>query len=418
MELRLLQGRRALQKIRIRYLLLLRVSRLGVVVWITGWCFPAQSRGKMTDGGIASTKPPLTPPAAWNRSCLQPLYAVGRTASLARPKYRSLDRRRFAKGRSEYNSSSCMPAILPSDCRDPRHPTSWFWTADGPPTGRLCGWVEPLAFVESTWGNRLSRKKEDIPSHLSRALTSSPSDKDRIIQETLPIVTSIQCPSVVFVTLCLHLTRRPDHNTAVAPCNLTVNDHEIRVMLMCCYPQCGLGPDAPEGGSSCLVPCCTQYEFLLRAREVNHPRLVGLKIACAAPFSEVVPYCEELTGVYPSLVPSRPSAVLGTVLDIFLRRVDPPRATDVKGKIPVRRANRLSATELKMDLPARGLGPLCTTASGDRMTSASRLPATTTRAPPSIGGVDVGVRIPLCEYGLVRRTPVRVRRLNFFQNHL
>ena len=46
------------------------------------------------------------------------------------------------------------------------------------------------------------------------------------------------------------------------------------------------------------------------------------------------------------------------------------------------------------------------------MTSASRPPATTMRAPLSVGGVDVGIRIPLCEYGLVRRIPVTVRRLN------
>ena len=203
MKLRLPQERRALQKIRIRYLLLRRVSRLGVVVWITGWCFPAQGRG--TDGGIASAKPPLTPPAAWNGSRLQPLYTVGRTVPLAPPKYRSLDRRRFAKSGSEYNSSGRMPAILPSDCRDPRHPTSWVWAADGHPTGCLCGWVEPLAFVESTWGNRLSGKKEDMPSHRSRALTSSPSDEDRIIQETLTIMISVWCPCVVRMTLCLHL---------------------------------------------------------------------------------------------------------------------------------------------------------------------------------------------------------------------
>ena len=106
-------------------LVLLFHPRLGVVVWFTGWCFPAQSRG--ADGGIASTKPPLTPPAAWNGSRLQPLYAVGRTVPLARPKYRPLDRRRFAKSGSGCNSPGCMPAILPSDCLDPRHPTSWVW---------------------------------------------------------------------------------------------------------------------------------------------------------------------------------------------------------------------------------------------------------------------------------------------------
>ena len=108
----------------------------------------------------------------------------------------------------------------------------------------------------------------------------------------------------------------------------------------------------------------------------------------------------------------RPSAVLGTVSGIFLRRVDPPRVTDVKGKIPVRRANRLRATELKRDLPARRLGPLCTAASGDRMIPASRPPLVTTRAPPSIGGVDVGVRISLCVYDLTRRIPVGMRRIN------
>ena len=221
-------------------------------------------------------------------------------------------------------------------------------------------------------------------------------------------MTSIQCPSVVFVTLCLHLTRRPDHNTAAAPCNLAVNDHEIRVMSMCYYPQCSLGPDTPERNSSCIVPCYLTSKFVSRVRGADHPCLVGLLIVrtCAAPFSE------EFTGVPLFPMFSRPSAVLGTVLDIFLRRVDPPRATDVEGKIPARRANRLRATELKRDIPVRRLGPLCPTASGDRMISASRPPSVTTRTPPSIGGVDIGVRIPLCGYDLTRRIPVRIRRLN------
>ena len=146
-----------------------------------------------------------------------------------------------------------------------RAPISWLRVNLAPHDCYLYGREGFLECVRAIRGPRLPEKKFEVCYSGSPVSTPSLSAKDGIIQETLPIMTSIQCPSVVFVTLCLHLTRRPDHNTAAAPCNMAVDDHELKVMLMCCYPQCGLGPDTPEGGSSCLVPCCTQYEFPLRA---------------------------------------------------------------------------------------------------------------------------------------------------------
>ena len=323
----------------------------------------------MTVGEMASTKPPLSSSVAWNRSRLQPLYTVGKPASLVLQKHRSLNRRSFAKKRSEDTSSGCIPAVLPSGCRDPRHHTSWLWAEDGPPTGRLCGWVEPLASVDSTWENRLSRKKKDVPSNRSQAFTPSPSAKDRITREALTVMTSIRCSSVVLMTLCLHLTSRHDRNTAAAPCNLAVNDNEIRVMSMCCYPQCGLGPDTPGRNSSCLVSCHPQSKLVLRAREANRPCPMGSLIVwtCAAhssedaPLSEAAPFSEELTGVSLLPVSSRPSAVSGTIRDIFLRRVDPPRNTDVKGKVPVRIRSLIQSctTGLKGVVPIRKVIQSC-----------------------------------------------------------
>ena len=120
-------------------------------------------------------------------------------------------------------------------------------------------------------------------------------------------------------------------------------------------------------------------------------------IVCAVPFSEVVPFCVELTDVYPSLV---------------RRRLDTPRGTDVERRIPAQGANRPGATESKKEIPASRLNQLFPTTLEGRMIAENCPLSVTTRASPSIGGVDVGVRIPLCECDLVRRIPVGVRRLN------
>ena len=95
---------------------------------------------------------------------------------------------------------------------------------------------------------------------------------------------------------------------------------------MCCCPQCSLGPDTlRKGAHIVLCPVTPQYEFPLGTREVNHLHFMGCTDVCAVPFSEVVPFCVELTDVYSSLVSNWPFAVLGTELDILRRRVDPPR---------------------------------------------------------------------------------------------
>ena len=277
--------------------------------------------------------------------------------------------------------------------------TSWLRADTDPHTGYPCGRGGLLESARSVQGTRLPRKKEGVPFDQTQTRTSLLSTKNKINPEDvcdpiLELVTSALCLSVIPMTLCPHLTSKHVQNKAAAPCNLTVNDNEIRVMSMCCYPQCGLGPDTPERSSSCLVSCYPKCEFILKAREANHPCLVGLPIVwtCAAPFSEAAPFSKELTGVSLFPVSSRPSAVLGTVRDIFLRRVDPPRTTDVKGKIPARRANRLCATELKKEVPVRRLGPLCTTELREEVS--------TVRSDP------------LCTAELTRKIPVRIRRLN------
>ena len=238
-----------------------------------------------------------------------------------------------------------------------RAPVSWPRVNLAPHACYLYGRERLLECASAKRGLRLHGKKLEVFYGGYPVSAPSLSAKDEIIQEILPIMTPIQCPSVVFVTLCLHLTRRPDHNTAAAPCNMAVDDHEFKVMLMCYYPQCGLGPDTPEGDSSCLVPCCTQYEFSLRVQEVNHLRLVSLPIVCAAPFRKVVPSCEELTGVYPSLVTSWPSAVLGTVLDLFLRRADPPRATEDGRRDPRSEGQSTQCNRVKGGSPRKRIGP-------------------------------------------------------------
>ena len=162
-KLRPPQEKWILRKMQIGYLLLFRVPRLEVVVWIIGWCSPAQGNRKMTDVGMALTKQPPLPSAAWNRSRPQHLYTVGRPVSLVLRRCQPLNRRSSARKKPEDTSSGCMPAILRSGCRDPRHHTSWLWAKDGPHAGRLCRWVGPLAPVESMRENRLPRKKEGVP---------------------------------------------------------------------------------------------------------------------------------------------------------------------------------------------------------------------------------------------------------------
>ena len=261
-------------------------------------------------------------------------------------------------------------------------------------------------------GSHPHEKKLGAFDSASPFSTLSLSAEGRVIQETLLIMTLKRFPSVVLVMLCPHLTRRPDDNTAVAPCNLAVNDHEIRRILTCGYPQCSLGPSTPERSTHCLVPCYPQYEFPLGIREVSLLPFLGAPMVCAVPFSEVVPFCVELADVYSSLVSSLSFAVLGTELDIFCRRVDPPRGIEVEGRIPAQGANRPGVTESKKGIPARGLNPLSPTMLESRMIAEDCPTSVTKRASPSIGRVDADVQISLCECDLVRRIPVGVRRIN------
>ena len=307
-----------------------------------------RSNGKMTLEGMTSAEQSPAPSTTWNRSRLRHRHTVWRTKPLGSQSYRAHGHRSSPERELRYFSLGLS-----------RAPTSWLRADTDPHAGYPCGRGGLLESEGSMHGTRLPRKKEGVPFDHSQTRTSLLNAKIKITKNkitpegvcdpVLELVTSILCPSVVLMTLCLHLTSRPVQNTAAASCNLAVNDNEIRVMSMCCYPQCSLGPDTPERNSSCPVYCCPKCEFIPKAPEVNHPCLVGLLIVwtCTAPFSEAAPEAApssvELTSASPFPVSSRPSAVLGTIRDVFLRRVDPPRTTDVERKIPARRANQLCA---------------------------------------------------------------------------
>ena len=235
---------------------------------------------------------------------------------------------------------------------------------------------EYLTHARRSWG-RLTVLPHSLPSHSVL--------KVGFIQETLLIVTLRRFPSVVLVMLCPHLTRRPDDNTTVAPCNMAVNDHEVRRILTCGYPQCSLGPSPPERSTHCLVPCYPQYEFPLGIREVSLLPFLGVPMVCAVPFSEAVPSGVELADVDSSLVSGLSFTVLGTEWDIFCRSVDPPRGIEVEGRIPAQGANRPGVTESKKGIPMRGLNPLSPTMLKGQLTAENCPTWVTTRASPSIG---------------------------------
>ena len=125
-----------------------------------------------------------------------------------------------------------------------------------------------------------------------------------------------------------------------------------------------------------------------------------------APFSEAAPFSEELTGVSLLPVSSRPSAVSGTIRDIFLRRVDPPCTTAEKRKIPAQRANRLRATELKKEVPVRRVGPLGATELREEASTVRSNPLYTTELTRKIP-VKIRRLIQSCPTGLKGVVPIR-----------
>ena len=147
----------------------------------------------MAGGGIASTKPPLTPSAAWNKSRLQPLYAVGRTVSLAHQKLRSREPSALCEGKDRSTPlpvagprfsrvAVAIPDITPlgSGRRTvlPRRPPMWM---GGTPSIRVFDVGKPLLQKEGRY---------TIPPFSSPYyFTQVP--KNQIFQEPLPIMTSI-----------------------------------------------------------------------------------------------------------------------------------------------------------------------------------------------------------------------------------
>ena len=251
--------------------------------------------------GMTSTAHSPAPSTTWNRSHLRHRDMILSPRPPRFQNYRAREHHSSPEGKLSYVIWGL-----------PRTSTSWLRADTHSPAGYPCGRGGLLKSEGSIQGTRLPRKKEDVPFDPYPIRTSPISTKNKINPEDgcdllLQLVTSTLCLSVT--PLCLHLTSGQDQNKAAAPYNLIVDGDEIRVMSMCCCPQCGLGPDAPEGDLSCHVFRCPQYESPLIAREGNHLRPVGLLVVCAVPFSEVVPFCEKVTDVYPSLVSSRPSAV-------------------------------------------------------------------------------------------------------------
>ena len=262
----------------------------------------------------------------------------------------------------------------------------------------LYGRKAPLACVPTIRGPRLPERKLSVLPNGSPVFPSSPSAKDGITPETLLVMNPIQRASIILVTLCLCLTRRPDQNKAVAPYILIVESDKIRVISICCCPQCVRGPDVPAGDLSCRVFRCPQGESPPLAWKGNHPCLGGLLIVG----TRAAPSSERFTGAPLAPRLNRPPAVLGTGVSIFPRGVDTPRVPEVKRKSPTRRIRRFRAAKSEGGLPVRRLGPLCTAASGDGMIPVGRPLSVIPRAFPSIGGAAVSVRIPLCEHGLAK----------------
>ena len=176
----------------------------------------------------------------------------------------------------------------------------------------------------------------------------------------------------------------------MAPYNLIANSDKFRVISICCCPQCGRGPDVPDGDLSCRVSRYPQWESPPLAWKGNHPCLGGLLIVwiCAAPSGE------RFTGAPLAPRLNQPTAVLGTIVSIFPRKLDPPCVPEVKRENPTQRVSRLRATKSEGGPPVRRSGPFCTAASGDRMIPVGRPLSVITRAFPSVGGAAVRVRIP------------------------
>ena len=327
--------------------------RVGALIRATP---PAQSPSPEAGGSPRLFVPPTTRGGHTTGPRLQQLDMIWNPRSPGPQDYRA-PRRRSSSERGLRDIS-----LDPS-----RAPTYWLRVDPGPHACYLYRQKRFLGCAGTMRGSCPHEEKLEAFDSASPFSTLSLSAEGRVIQETLLIMTLKRFPSVVLVMLCLCLTRRPDQNTTVAPCNMAVNDLEVRRVLTCGCPQCSLGPSTPERSTHCLVPCYPQYEFPLGTREVNLLPFMGVPMVCAVPFCEVVPFCVELADVYSSLVSSLSFAVLGTELDIFCRRVDPPRGIEVEGRIPAQGANRPGVTESKKGIPARGLNPLSPTMLESRM---------------------------------------------------
>ena len=369
--------------------------RVGALIRATP---PAQSPSPEAVGSPRLFVPPTARDSHTTGPRLQHLNMIRNPRSPGPQDYRA-PRRRSSSER-ELRDISLDPS---------RAPTYWLRVDPGPHACYLYGRKRFLECARTMRGSRPHEKKLEASDSASPVSTLSLSARGRIIQETLPLVTPIPCcSSVIIVTLCPRLTSVPDPNKATVPPNPMGESDKIRMISTCCCPQCSLGPDDPEGDLPCYVLRCPQCESPPLAWKGNHPCLGGLLIVwiCAAPSSE------RFTGAPLAPRLNQPTAVLGTIVSIFPRKMDPPCVPEVERENPTQRASRLRATKSEGGPPVRRSGPFCTAASGDRMIPVGRPLSVIPRAFPSVGGAAVRVRIPLCECDLVRRISVRVRRLN------
>ena len=280
-----------------------------------------------------------------------------------------------------------------------RAPTYWLRADPGPHACYLYGRKRFLECAETRRGSRPHEKNLEASDSASPVSPSSLSAGDGINPETLLIMNPIYCASIIIAPLCLCLTRRPGQNKAVAPYNLIADSDKIRAISICCCPQCGCGPDVPDGDLSFGVSRCPQWESPPLAWEGNHPRLGSLLIVgiCAAPSSErftsapLAPRLNQPTAVLRAIIsivpPGRSPACSNKILfrmsswtlavryprdrmnelAVIVGQKDPSCVPEVERENPTQRVRRLRATSSEGGPPLRRSGPFCTAASGDKV---------------------------------------------------
>ena len=286
----------------------------------------------------------------------------------------------------------------PLGLRNYRVPSRWGspgreWK--GPHACYLYGQKRFLESARTMRGSCPPEKRLGSSNSASPVSTLSLSARDMVDPETLLILNRIKCASIIIVTLCPCLIRRPNQNKAVAPYNLIAGSDKIRAISTCRCPQCGCGPDVPDGDLSFRVSRYPQWESPPLAWEGNHPRLGSSLLAgiCAAPSSErfnsapLAPRLNQPTAVLRAIIsivpPGRSPACSNKILfrmsswtlavryprdrmnelAVIVGPKDPSCVPEVERENPTQRVSRLRATSSEGGPPLRRSGPFCTAAS-------------------------------------------------------